>query len=401
MKVIENGGLTTPQGFEAAAVACGIKASGNKDLSLVYSPSPAAVSAAFTANQVAAAPVVVSKANLGTTAQAIILNSGNANAVTGAAGIDDARAMVALTAARLGLAPGQVLVASTGIIGHPLPMAPVRDGIAALEPAAGPAADLAFAEGIMTTDAFPKHLAVEVELSGGPVAIGGSAKGAGMIAPDLAPHATMIAIVTTDAPLGQQDLDGFMAAAIAGSFNVITVDGDTSTNDCLFALANGRAGEFGLSAGDRRALREAFNYVCLRLAKMIVRDGEGATRLIEYTVTGAQTPGDAVTVAKTVADSLLVKTAFFGRDPNWGRILAAIGRSGVSIDPDRLEVDIGGAAVVRSGLAVETPGPRLALAMESEEIQVRIGLNLGAAQATVYGSDLSYDYVKLNAEYTT
>ncbi|MDP1808428.1 MAG: bifunctional glutamate N-acetyltransferase/amino-acid acetyltransferase ArgJ [Actinomycetota bacterium] len=394
-------GVTAPKGFEAAGIACGIKASRKKDLALVYSQAPAVAVAAFTDNRVVAAPVTVSKQNLKGEARAIVINSGNANACTGPKGLLDAKAMVRMTAVRLGVESGQVLVASTGIIGRPMPMDKIEAGMELLDLSDGPEADIAFARAIMTTDAFPKQLAVEIELSGGTVSIGGVAKGGGMIAPSLAPHATMIAVVTTDAPVKKHELHGHMTAALSKSFNAVTVDGDTSTNDTIFVLANGMAGEFKLSTADKRVFQEALDYVCVQLAKMIVRDGEGATKLIEYKVVGAKKDADAVKVAKTVANSILVKTAFFGQDPNWGRILAAAGRAGVALDPDDLDVDINGVPVVRSGQAADLDVSRAADAMKAEEIQVWINLNQGSCQAVFYGSDLSYDYVKINAEYTT
>ena len=401
MKIVPHKGVTAPEGFKAAGISCGIKSGGKKDLALVYSEIPAVTVAAFTDNRVVAAPVTVSAENLKGEARAVIINSGNANACTGPKGLLDARAMVNLTAARLGVEPRHVMVASTGIIGRPMPMDKVEAGIGVLDLDAGEQADIDFARAIMTTDAFPKHLAVEIELSGRPVRIGGAAKGAGMIAPRLVPHATMIAVVTTDAPMKKRDLHGHMTAALAKSFNAVTVDGDTSTNDTVFMLANGMAGDFKLSSPDKRVFQEALDYVCVQLAKMIVRDGEGATKLIEYKVVGAKKDADALKVAKTVANSILVKTAFFGQDPNWGRILAAAGRAGVALDPDDLDLDINGVPVVRSGQAADQDASRAAAEMKVEEIQVWINLNQGSCQAVFYGSDLSYEYVKINAEYST
>lgn len=401
MKVLPKKGVTAPKGFKAAGVACGIKASGKKDLALVFSETPAVVAAAFTDNRVVAAPVIVSKENLGSQARAVIINSGNANACTGPAGVLDAKAMVGLVAKDLDIVPGEVLVASTGIIGRFMPMDRVKEGISRLDLQAGPEVDLDFAQAIMTTDAFPKHLAVELDLSSGTVMIGGTAKGAGMIAPSLVPHATMIAVVTTDAPLKHKELTECLETAVGKSFNVVTVDGDTSTNDCVFLLANGMAGDWRLTTEDKRLLQDALNYIFLQLAKMIVRDGEGATKLIEYKVVGARTESEAEKVARTVANSILVKTAFFGGDPNWGRIVAAIGRAGVAIDPNDLDVDVGGVAMVRSGEPTDEDISTAAGRMSADEIKVWINLNQGSCQTIVYGCDLSYEYVKVNAEYTT
>lgn len=399
MKIIPNKGVTAPKGFKAAGVACGIKTSGKKDLAIIYSEVPAKTTAAFTDNLVVAAPVTASKDNLKGKAQAIIINSGNANACTGPKGMLDAQAMIKATSARFAVKPDHVLVASTGIIGRPLPIDRIEAGINLLEANTGEEADIDFTQAIMTTDAFPKQLAVEVELSGGVVSIGGSAKGAGMISPSLTPHATMIAVITTDAPLNESQMQSSMAGALAASFNAVTVDGDTSTNDSFFFMANGRAGEFELSIADNRIFQEALDYVCLQLAKMIVRDGEGATKVIEYKVVGAKNDTDAVKVAKTAANSILVKTAFFGQNPNWGRILAAAGRAGVEISPDDVDIDINGTPMVRSGQAAGHDMSAAAAQMKAEEIQVWINLNQGGGQAVFYGSDLSYEYIKINAEY--
>jgi glutamate N-acetyltransferase/amino-acid N-acetyltransferase len=394
VKVIPSQGISAPKGFMATGLACGIKISGKKDLGLVFSETPAAVAAAFTKNQVVAAPVTASRENLGPTARAVI-------ACTGRQGLEDAWSMIDLTAGKLGVDPHEVLVASTGVIGQPLPMDKIKAGLARLQPASGANADSDFARAIMTTDAFPKQLAVRIELSGGEVLISGATKGAGMIAPDMAPHATMLTFITTDAPLEREALSEYLTRAVDKSFNAITVDGDTSTNDSVFALANGAAGDFALTDKDKRVFQEGLDYLCLQLAKMIVRDGEGATKIIGYKVVGAKTAADAAAVARTLANSLLVKTAFFGGDPNWGRLLAAAGRAGVELDPGDLDIDINGLALVRSGQAADTAPEKIAGEMRNEEIQVWINLNRGGYQATVYGCDLSYDYVKINAEYHT
>ncbi len=401
MKVIVETGVTAPIGFGAAGLACAIKASGKKDLGLVWSETPASIATAYTTNTVIAAPVEACRENQGEKARAIIVNSGNANACTGRQGLEDAWSMIDLTAGTLDLDPHEVLVASTGIIGQPLPMTNIKKGIAKLALARGRAADLAFAKAIMTTDAFPKQLAVEVPLSGGTVTIGGAAKGAGMIAPDMAPHATMLAFITTDAPLSQVELAEHLAVSLEKTFNAITVDGDTSTNDSIFALANGRAGDFELTKHDRRTFQEAFDYLCLQLAKMIVRDGEGSTKVITYKIVGAKTAAEAEMTARTVADSLLVKTAFFGQDPNWGRLLAAVGRAGADLDPKDLDIDISGVPLVRSGQAAEFDSAALAEQMKNDELQVWINLNRGGYRKTIYGCDLSHEYIRINSEYRT
>ncbi len=401
MKIVPQRGVSAPKGFKADGVVAGIKSGGKKDLALVYTEKLATAVAAFTTNKVIAAPVVVCKNNFSSEAHAIIINSGNANACNGPQGLADAKSMHDLTAKKLGCKPSKTLLASTGIIGRPLPLKKVKAGIKELSAASGEEADLAFAEAIMTTDAFPKQLAVEINLDNGPVWIGGTAKGAGMIAPDLKPHATTIAVITTDAPIKQPELQKYMEQALSKSFNAITVDGDTSTNDSFFLLANGLAGDFTLSIAEEHQFQEALDYICVSLAKMIVRDGEGATKLIEYKVVGAKTATDATSVAKAIANSVLVKTGFFGEDPNWGRILAAAGRAGVDLNPDDLDLDINGTAIVRSGHGVNVDLTAVAKQLRAEEIHVWINLNQGSYQAIEYGCDLSYDYVKLNSDYTS
>ncbi len=401
VKVVPSRGVSGPLGFESGGLACGIKASGKDDLGLVFSRKPAAVAASFTTNRVAAAPIIVAKENLGKTARAVLINSGNANACTGPQGLKDAHRMVSLAADQLKIDRTEVLIASTGIIGAALPMEALESGIKRLETARGELPDLAFSKAIMTTDAFYKQLAVEITLGGQAVVIGGTAKGAGMIAPDLAPHATMLAVLTTDAIVPAADLQAYLDKSLNQSFNSISVDGDTSTNDCVFALANGAAGAVVSSPNDRAVFQEALDYVCLQLAKMIVRDGEGATKLIVYKVAGAKTARDARQVAKTIADSMLVKTAFFGEDPNWGRFLMAAGKAGVDFEADDLDIDINGVPLVRSGQATGTDLAKVAAEMKGEEIQVWLNLNQGNYQDIFYGCDLSYEYVKINAEYST
>ncbi len=400
-KIIPNRGVSAPTGYEAAGLACGIKASGKKDLGLVWSETPAAVAAAFTTNKGVAAPVTACRENLEEKTRAIIVNSGNANACTGRQGLEAAWEMIDLTAGTFGLDPSEVLVASTGIIGQPLPLPPIKDGIAALKLERSQEADADFSRSIMTTDAFPKQLAVEIAMTGGTIVIGGAAKGAGMIAPDMAPHATLLAFITTDAPLSAAQLKEHLEITLKKTFNAITVDGDMSTNDSIFALANGMAGDFELNQGDQRAFQEGLDYLCLQLAKMSGRDGEGATKVITYKVVGAKSKDEAEKTARTVANSLLVKTAFFGNDPNWGRLLAAVGRAGVDLDPGDLDIDIGGLPLVRSGKGTEVDAVEIAERMKSDEIEVWINLNRGGHRRTIYGCDLGYEYVKINAEYHT
>lgn len=410
-KVI-SGGVTAPKGFKAAGIACGIKKSGRKDLAVVFSQTPAVAAGVFTSNQMAAAPVALSCATLaaGQSWQAVVINSGNANACTGKQGLADAREMVSLTAGALSLEPESVLVASTGIIGELLPKKEVEKGICLAVKGLSEKGGSDAAEAIMTTDAYPKEFAVEFILNGETVRIGAMAKGAGMIAPELSCHpplhATMLAVMTTDAGLASKaDALRFLKHAVSRSFNCISIDGDTSTNDSVFLLANGQAGAgvTGSCSDDRKAqvFQEALDFVCLELAKSIVKDGEGATKLATYRVTGAKDDSEAKKVARTVAGSLLVKTALFGQDPNWGRIAAAIGRSGAAVAPSKVEIFFGSEQVVKNGVSAGFKVEKVKKILEKPEIEVLIKLGLGQGEAVFYGSDLTYDYVKINAEYHT
>lgn len=418
MRNIE-GGVGAPHGFKAAGVAAGIKVSGKKDLALVYSKTDCLAAGMFTTSAVSAAPVRLSQSNLasGEFWRAVVINSGNANACTGRQGETDALEVNRLAAESLGVPPSAVLVASTGVIGVPLPVKPIEEAIDEAVSVSSRAGGSDAAQAIMTTDAYPKQRAVEFELSGTTVRVGAMAKGAGMIAPELtssgpasAPHATMLAVITTDAAVESTgDLGKFLRQAVEDSFNCISVDGDASTNDSVFLLANGKAGNrplvFEPGQADSDAFQKAISTVCLDLAQMIVADGEGATKLITYEVKGAATPGDAKSVAKAVAQSLLVKTAFFGRDPNWGRIMAAIGRSGVALRQESVDVYYGSKSglqqVVAVGAWAKADAEELKKIMDDREITVTIELGDGDGQAVFYGSDLSYEYVKINAEYHT
>ncbi|HVS16037.1 MAG TPA: bifunctional glutamate N-acetyltransferase/amino-acid acetyltransferase ArgJ [Thermoanaerobaculia bacterium] len=399
---IEGGDVTSPRGFRAAGVASGIKREG-LDLALLASDGEAGAAGMFTSNRVRAAPVRWCERVLASArARAIVANSGNANACTGEAGERAAAAMARLTAEALGADPERILVASTGVIGHPLPLAPLERGI----PAAAAALDRdgdAAARAILTTDTRPKAAALAVEIAGRAITLGGMAKGAGMIGPDLRlPHATTLAFLTTDAPLAAVALRAALRAAIDVSFNAITVDGDTSTNDTVLLLANGAAGGAELSAPDELAtFRGALTVLARRLALDVVRDGEGATRLIRIDVAGARDAADAKRVALTVANSPLVKTAFSAGEPNWGRILMAVGRAGAAIDPDRVSVRIGGLSIVERGVGAGTDPETLRAAMSRPEAEVAIDLGIGAGSFTVWTCDLSEEYVRINAHYLT
>ena len=392
-------GVCHPAGFLAGSAACGMKGSGKDDLALVVSDAPATAAGVFTRNAVVAAPVVVSRRQVAAgAARAIVTNSGFANACTGAPGLADAWSMVATAAEATGVDADQVLVASTGVIGPRLPIDAVTAGIRAAADRLSPDGGEPAAQAIRTTDAYPKLAQAEVTLAGVRARVGGMAKGAGMVRPDMA---TTLAQLTTDAAVPALELKQMLRAAADGSFNAISVDGCTSTNDCIFLLANGASGAAVAGAPRARAaLAAALAEVALELAHHVVRDGEGATRVCTYLVSGAGDAEDAARAARAVAENVLVKCALHGGDPNWGRILAALGASGARLDPDRIEVAIGGVPVVAggSGLAAESAA-RAALAAASVEVAVDLGMGEGSAR--VIASDLSPGYVAFNAGVTS
>lgn len=392
------GDAASPAGFRAAGLHCGIKRE-RPDLALLVSEVPASVAGVFTTNKVKAAPVRYTQAAVaGGRAQAVVVNSGNANACTGEAGLADAAEMARLTGAALGLDPGLVLVASTGVIGVPLPMEAIRGGIPRAARALAPEGTSA-AEAIRTTDRFAKTAAVRLDIGGVPVTIGGMAKGAGMIHPNMA---TTLGFLTTDAALPPAVLRLALTRAIADSFNSITVDGDTSTNDSVLLLANGRAGGPPITNGSElKRFTAGLTAVASELAKMVVRDGEGATRLVAIEVSGAISDAEAHQAAMTVANSLLVKTALHGGEPNWGRILAALGRAGVEMAEEKTDVLFGELEVVRGGLGVPGVWNAAASALEAKEITVKIRLGIGGGAARVWTCDLSEEYVRINGSYTT
>lgn len=401
MKNIE-GGITAPQGFIAAGVKAGIKKSGKEDVALIVSTVPANAAAVFTLNTMAAAPVVISRENAANgKIRAIVVNSGCANACTGEQGLADARAMVETTANLLGIARDEVLVSSTGVIGVNLPMNKVIKGIEAAAASLSVDRHEQALSAIMTTDTFQKVCAYEFNLGGTPVKIAGIAKGAGMIHPNMA---TMLSYVTTDAAIAAPVLQQALRAAVDKSFNMITVDGDTSTNDTLAVLANGMAKNpliDSVSHTDYPAFCAALTEVLIELAKLVVRDGEGATKFLEITVNGAVNDQEAKTAAMAIAKSPLVKTAFFGEDPNWGRILCAAGYSGAQADPAMTSLFIDGIPVVRAGLGLTPDLDALRTAMAASDITIELQLGLADGTATVWTCDFSYEYVKINAEYHT
>jgi glutamate N-acetyltransferase/amino-acid N-acetyltransferase len=394
-----DGGVTAAQGFRAAGVYCGIKEA-KKDLALLVCDTLASAAGMFTTNAVRAAPVLISQERIQSgVARAIVVNSGNANACTGAQGLRDAAEMAALTAQVLGAAEEFVLVASTGVIGIPLPMAPIRSGIPDLVAALSASGDTA-AEAILTTDAFPKTAAVQLEIAGEVVTIGGMAKGAGMIHPQMA---TTLAFVTTDAVIPAPLLRKALRHAVNGSFNCISVDGDTSTNDSIFLLSSGLAGHPPiLEEGDLfDRFRSALTEVTTQLAKLIVRDGEGATKVVTLTVKGAASEHDAKRAAQAAMTSPLVKTMLYGGEPNWGRLLAAVGRSGAPVVEDRVSVWIGGVQVVRNGVGIPPNLSDAAKAMRAPEFEIVIDLQQGSGEFTGWTSDLTDAYVRINAGYMT
>ncbi|MHC4917409.1 MAG: bifunctional glutamate N-acetyltransferase/amino-acid acetyltransferase ArgJ [Planctomycetota bacterium] len=389
-------------GFRCGAAYAGIqkKKPGQLDVGLLYAPEGAAAAGVFTRNQAAAAPVLVSRpvASRGRVS-AVVVNAGNANACTGRQGVLDAREMISLTAAALGVPRSEVLVASTGVIGRPLPMEKIRAGIwdAALQATAGGRGRLSRA--ILTTDLVVKRAACRLAVGSGRATVAGITKGSGMIAPNMA---TTLSFLVTDVRAGAGVLRKILRAACDESFNCLTVDGEASTNDCMFLLASGRS-KASVTRSSGRAygkLREAVTAVCVDLARQIARDGEGATKLVTVNVRGARSARAARVAARAVADSLLVKTAMFGCDPNWGRILSAIGQTGAGLDLARARVTVGGVPVYdRRPLAVDAR--KAARRLKRREVGIDVDLRLGKGRATVYTCDLSYKYVEINAEYHT
>ena len=397
MKVIEGGGVTAPSGYRAAGIKTGVKESGAKDLALVYSTRPANAAAVYTTNKVQGAPIAIDREHLADgKARAVILNSGNANVCNGDVGLDHARRMCALTASELGLQTEEVLVCSTGLIGVPLPIAKIEAGIPQIVAALSEEGGATAAEAIMTTDTVPKSCAVEVELESGRAVVGAMAKGAAMIAPNMA---TMLSVVTTDAAVPSGSLQELLSQAIQRTFNCITVDGDMSTSDTVILMANGDGAELG--ERDWARLYEGIEYACRQMAQAIARDAEGSSKLITIAVRGAATEAEARQVGIAVANSSLVKTAAFGNDPNWGRILCAMGYAGVEFDPETVRVSLCGTDIYGNGAGLDFDGDKLSAAMQAEEMAIDIDLAMGAATAEIFTCDLTYEYVRLNAEYTT
>lgn len=396
-----DGGITAPGGFRAAGVACGIKASGNLDLSLLVSDAMAGAAGVFTTNLAKAAPVLLSRDHLaqsGGRGRAVVINSGCANACTGADGRDHARVMAERTAAAVGCDPSAVLVASTGVIGVKLPIDKVERGIAdaATQLSASRGADAARA--IMTTDPFPKESAIEASAGGRTFRVGGMAKGSGMIEPLMA---TMLGVVTTDLAVAPALLQRALKAAVDDTFNAITVDGECSTNDCVFVLANGSSG-VELTERDWPLLVASLRAACEPLAIGIVRGGEGATKLITVRVTGAESDSDARRTARAIANSPLVKTAVHGGDPNWGRLIAVAGRSGSAFTLEKAVVRIGPITLFADGTPYDDRAPQAADYLQGREIDLEVDLGTGGqGTSRMWTCDLSAEYVRINADYRT
>ncbi len=398
---IEGGTVTTPRGFLAGSVYAGLKTPGpdKRDVGVILSETACAVAGVFTTNKVAAAPVVVSKERVKRgRARGIAFNAGNANAATGEDGLQKARRMAELAGAKFHIPAEEWLVASTGVIGVPLPIDKFQAGMEALEVRADGGHDAA--QCIITTDTRRKETAVEVSVDGMSFRLGAIAKGAGMIHPNMA---TMFCFLTTDAAVEPTFLDSALRRSVDVSFNMISIDGDMSTNDTVVVLANGRAGtptiQGGTGAGD--AFEKALTDACIRMAKAIAADGEGATKLIEVTVEGAESEQDARAAARAVAASSLLKAAIYGGDPNWGRIACAAGYSGANLVEPRLDITIAGYPTLRQGQVVGFDAKTVSDALRGPEVSILVNLNLGSHRATAWGCDLTEEYVVINSKYTT
>jgi glutamate N-acetyltransferase/amino-acid N-acetyltransferase len=395
-KAITSGTVTSPQGFNAGAVKAGIKSQSELDLAILCSEKPCVTAGVFTTTAIKSAPVILSQKHLkNKRAQAIVVNSGCANACTGGSGMADAVDMARLVAEKLGLSTEDVMVASTGVIGIPLPMERVRAGIRRIVFTREGGHELARA--MMTTDTFSKEIALSVDSEAGKFTIGGVVKGAGMIHPNMA---TMLCFLTTDAAVEAGFLQSALRKTVEASFNMVTVDGDTSPSDTVLILANGLAGTEIIDSRNGKLFQQALDEVCLYLAKYMARDGEGATKLIEVIVEGAFNEKQARLAARTIAGSPLFKAAVYGNDPNWGRIVAALGRSGARVNEKKLEVYLNDVCVMKQGSPVPFDRQKLSAGL-AKEVSVRLHLNLGRGKAVAWGCDLSEEYVTINSAYTS
>jgi glutamate N-acetyltransferase/amino-acid N-acetyltransferase len=401
MEVIQ-GGVTAPRGFLAGAARCGLKKEGY-DLGIILSERPAQAAAMFTTNQIVAAPIVLSREAIKRgEMRAVVVNSGNANACTGERGYENARTMAEVAASSLGISPDEVFVASTGIIGEQLPMEKIVSGIKDAAKDLWPEIQSghAFAQAISTTDTFIKEIAVKTKAGGHVITIGGAAKGAGMIAPNMA---TMLCFLTTDCLVPSKVLDRCLNHSVARSFNRISVDGHMSTNDAVLILANGESDDPVIDDATMALpiFQEALDYVTDHLAKAIIKDGEGATKFVVIEVSGAPTETYALQVARAVGNSPLVKTAINGEDPNWGRIISAAGAAGIPLDEKRLKLYIGDVLVFEGGVSAASAREKLLEEMKKKEVCIRLHLGLGKSKTEFWTCDLSHEYVTINAKYRT
>ena len=401
MKQIE-GGITAVPGIRAAGLHAGIKAADAKDVALIVTDTPATAAGVFTKNSVTAAPVLVCREHLNDgCAQAVIVNSGNANACTGEVGMANARQMATATAEQLGIDANLVLVSSTGVIGQQLPMDTIKNGIQAAASALSTEGGADAAEAIMTTDTHPKSVAVEIEIGGTPVRIGGIAKGSGMIAPNMA---TMLSYLTTDARINVETLQAALNRVVDDTYNLLTVDTDRSTNDTVLILATGEAENADIVTEDGENYEtfcEGLQFVCTELVKMLARDGEGATKLVEVIVKHAKNREDAEKAARAVAESPLVKTAVFANDANWGRIMMAIGKSGAEFDPYQVDVWLADYRLVKNGMDAGYDEDKATALFAQDPVRITIDLRAGNTEVTMWTCDYSYDYIRINADYRT
>ena len=405
MKVIK-GGVTAANGFQAAGLSAGIKKGNTKDMAMIYSIVPCKAAGTFTTNVVKAAPVKWDKEVVyhSSAAQAVICNSGIANACTGEEGFGYCKKTAEIAAEVLGIPADSVLVASTGVIGKQLPMDKIEAGIRSMAPVLSPAgsAGTLAAEAIMTTETVKKEIAVEVEIGGKKVTLGGMCKGSGMIHPNMC---TMLGFITTDVEISKELLQEALSESVNDTFNMVSVDGDTSTNDTVLLLANGLAGNPVIREkdGDYEKFAEALNYVNTWLAKQIAADGEGATALFEVKVIGAERKEQAVTLSKSIITSNLTKAAIFGHDANWGRILCAMGYSGAQFDPEKVDLYFESAAgklkIIEDGVATDYSEEEATKILSEKAVTAIADIKMGEASATAWGCDLTYDYIKINADY--
>lgn len=402
IETVPDGTITTPQGFSAGATYAGIKKAGKDvlDLGIIYSSEPCVVAGVFTTNKIKSAAIVINQQVLKKKGKisAVVVNSGCANSSTGEQGLQDAFEMAAATAKALGIEPDEVLVTSTGVIGVRLPMKSIREGVNNIVLSTEGGHE--FTRATMTTDTVPKEIAITVKTKDTSFTIGGVAKGSGMIHPNLA---TMLVFLTTDATVESDFLESALKSAADISFNMISVDGDTSPSDTVLLMANGVAGNKPISTGSSVApvFQQVLDNVCIYLAKAIARDGEGATKLIEMTVKGALNLMEARQAARTIVSSNLVKAAVYGNDPNWGRVTAALGRSGVELNEAKLDVVMAGIHVLKNGQPVPFERETAVKALQQKEVNISVDLNLGDAEATAWGCDLTEKYVVINSAYTT